>query len=161
VSSIAGGLNEFARADTDKWEQIEAVVDSGATVPVLSPTMAKLYKVEPSEASLAGVEYEVANGERLANLGQKVMPVYTEEGTLRGMTAQVADVSKMLMSVRHLCKSGHAVVFDEDGSMIINKTTGEVNKIADDGVNYLMKLWAVPPDELADYMNPDFTGQHP
>ena len=161
VSSIAGGLNEFARADTDKWEQIEAVVDSGATVPVLSPTMAKLYKVEPSEASLAGVEYEVANGERLANLGQKVMAVYTEEGTLRGMTAQVADVSKMLMSVRHLCKSGHAVVFDEDGSMIINKTTGEVNKIADDGVNYLMKLWAVPPDELADYMNPDFTGQHP
>ena len=76
------------------------------------------------------------------------MPVVTSEGTLRGYTTQCADVSKPLQSVRHLVRSGHVVVFDDEGSFICNKRTGEYNHINDDGVNYNMEVWVVPPEAL-------------
>ena len=74
----------------------------------------------------------------------------TEENTLRGMVQQVADVTKPLEAVRADVKSGHAVVFDDDGtgrgmgSYMINKTTGEVNMIRDDGYDYIMRRWLIP-----------------
>ncbi len=41
--------------DPSKWEQLLAVVDSGATVPVLHPRTGRGYEVEESPASRAGV----------------------------------------------------------------------------------------------------------
>lgn len=32
--------------------------------------------------------------------------------------------------------------------MIINKLTGEINRMRDDGTNYLQDLLVVPPDQL-------------
>ena len=73
------------------------------------------------------------------------MLVMTEEGTWRGLKAQVAEVSKALQSVRGMVKAGHLVVGD-DGCQryVLNKTTGEINSVADDGINYLMRLHVVP-----------------
>ena len=76
------------------------------------------------------------------------MAIFTAEGTLRGYTSQCADVSKPLQSVRHLVKTGHAVVFDDAGSYIWNKSTNETNQIVDDGINYSMKAWIVPPKQI-------------
>ena len=63
----------------------------------------------------------------------------------------MAEVSKALQSVRGLVKAGHLVVFGDgdDGSQhyILNKATGEVNNVANDGINYLMRLHVVPPTE--------------
>ncbi len=53
-----------------------------------------------------------------------------------------------LKSVRHLVRSGHMVVFDGEGSFICNKSTGEFNAINDDGINYNMDVWIVPPSQL-------------
>jgi hypothetical protein len=125
------------------------VIDSGASVPVMPPSIAKLYALEDSEASRRGVEYECANGESIPNLGQKRMAIYTSEGTLRSCTTQCADVSKPLQSVRHLVKNQHAVVFDDECSYIYNKVAGETNYIADDGMNYTMKTWIIPPKQIA------------
>ena len=75
----------------------------------------------------------------------------TDEGTLRGMEQQVAEVTKPLEAVRANVRAGHAVVFDDDGSghgtgsYMINKATGEVNVIRDDGKDYVMRRWIVPP----------------
>ncbi len=80
-----------ASIDTSKWERMDAVVDSGSTVPVLNPKTGKAYPVEESAASRAGVEYECANEETVPNLGQKRMAVLTEEGTLRAYGSQCAD----------------------------------------------------------------------
>ena len=33
--------------------------------------------------------------------------------------------------------------------LIVNKLTGEVNRMRDDGINYLHDLLIVPPDEVA------------
>ena len=102
----------------------------------------------PSEASRAGVHYEFANGEEIPNLVEKLLAVVTEEGSWRGLKAQVADVSKPLQSVRSFVRSGHVVVFgdDENGCShyVLNKTTGECTAVRDDGANYLMGMYVVP-----------------
>ncbi len=138
--------------DTSKWEVLMAVVDSGATVPVLHPKTGKAYSVEQSAASRAGVEYEMANGKTTPNLGQKRMAVLTEEGTLRGYSSQCADVSKALQSVRSAVASKHAVCFglgpEGNDHLIINRESGEINRMIDDGTNYLQKLLVIPPDQI-------------
>ena len=138
--------------DPAKWEVMHAVVDSGATVPVLHPKTGGVYQVEESPASRAGVEYEIANGSTLPCLGQKHMAVMTEEGTMRGYTSQCADVSKALQAVRSMVASRHAVCFGlgpaGEDHLIINRESGEINRMIDDGVNYLQKLFVVPPDQV-------------
>ena len=75
--------------------------------------------------------------------------VVTEEGTARGLRPQVADVSKALQSVRGLVKTGQLVVFGDraDGTKhyILNRESGKVNAVRDDGFNYLMGLYVIPP----------------
>ena len=133
----------------DEWEVIDAILDSGASVTVIPPHMAAGHPVQESAASRAGVQYEVANGEEIPNLGEKLFAVVTEEGSVRGMRPQVADVSKALQSVRALVKTGHLVVFGDgaDGNehYILNRESGEVNAVRDDGLNYLMRLYVIPP----------------
>ena len=138
-------------SEANEWEYIETILDSGATVTVIPPHVGHAYEIRPSAASKAGVKYEVANGDEIPNLGEKLMPVMTREGSMRGLRAQVADVSKALQSVRALVKAGHMVIFgdgDEGQShYVYNKFTGETNEVTDDGINYLMGMYIVPPDE--------------
>ena len=133
---------------TEEWEYVEFILDSGATATVIPPNVGKAYAIKPGDASRAGVTYEVANGEEIPNLGEKLMPVVTAEGTWRGLRAQVADVTKALQSVRTLVQAGHMVVFGDgsDGN-IINKVTGETTVVKDDGVNYLLGLFIAPVQE--------------
>ena len=69
------------------WEFLEAILDSGATVTVIPPHVEKEYEAVPSEASKTGMRYEVANGEEIPNLGEKLLPVVTAKGSCRGMLA--------------------------------------------------------------------------
>ena len=134
----------------NEWEYIEFILDSGATTSVIPPHVGKAYDVLPSEASKAGVMYEIADGTEIPNLGEKLMPVVTAEGTWKGLRAQVADVSKALQSVRSLVRSGHVVVFgdgEDAESYIVNKVTGERTAVKDDGVNYLLGLHIAPRSE--------------
>ena len=132
------------------WEILSAVMDSGATVAVLHPGDGKAYKVQEGEAPKNGVEYEIANGDSIPNLGEKSMAVLTPEGILRGYSTQVAGVSSPLQSVRQLLGAGHAVCFGigEEGldHLVINRMTGEMNRFRDDGVNYIQDMLVVPPD---------------
>jgi len=132
-----------------KFEVLSAIVDSGATVPVMNPTTGARYDVLLGSAN--GTEYEIASGDTLEDLGEKRMAVLTAEGTLRGYGSRCAEVTKALQSVRALVGSGHAVCFGlGDGSehVIINKITGETNCLRDDGVNYLQDLLIVPPEDI-------------
>ena len=62
------------------WEYVEFILDSGATTTVVPMSVGKAYEVQPSEASKAGVMYEIANGDEILNLGEKFMSVVTTEG---------------------------------------------------------------------------------
>ena len=147
------------------WEVISAVVDSGAGVSALHPDQGKDYKIQESVASRNGVTYEVANGDDLPDLGQKCMAVLTAEGTLRGYQSQVAEVSSALQSVRRMLSTKHCVLFglgeNEEEHLVINKLTGEVNRLRDDGVNYIQDLLVVPPDEIANVAERIARGESP
>ncbi len=151
------GLNQVGKqADSaqrsGRWEVLKAIIDSGATVPVIHPKVGRDYDLEESEASRAGVEYETANDDTVPNLGQKRMAVLTQEGTVRGYQSQCANVGKSLQSVRSMVKSKSAVCFglgpDGNDHFIINRVSGEVNRIEDDGINYIQRLLIIPPDQV-------------
>ncbi len=150
--------------DPRTWEVISAVVDSGATITALKPGAGKGYPIEESPASREGVEYETAADTTLPDLGMKRMAVLTPEGTLRGYQSEVVDVSSNLESVRRLCSNKHCVLFglgpDDNDHLIINKVSGEVNRMRDDGTNYLHDLLVVPPEFLEEVMA-EMSGQTP
>ena len=60
------------------------------------------------------------------------------------MTFQLTGVGKALGSVKRITKAGHRVVFDEDGSFIVNKATGEVNALREKDNAYVLDLFVVP-----------------
>ena len=65
------------------------------------------------------------------------------------MTFQAAPVAKPLGSVDRICKAGHIVALDCDGSYIVSNVTGEVNLLREDSGNYMPDVWIVHPNELS------------
>ena len=72
------------------------------------------------------------------------------------MTFTGAPVSQPLGSVKRLCSAGHMVIFDEEQSCIINKSTGEVNYLRESDGNYMLDVLIAPPGS-AEYNNAGFS----
>ena len=86
--------------------------------------------------------YEVANGQRIPNLGEKLsVGASHEEGHLRQIKAQVCDVSKPLMSVSRLVKAGNTVVFAPTESYIEDGHTGDRLRLEENGGMFSLKMW--------------------
>ena len=132
------GMNSV---EEQEWDEVEMAVDSGATETVVGESMLPGVESRPGEASRRGVQYEVANGERIDNLGEKRFSCVGEEGYECNMKAQVCDVNKALLSVRRLTQAGNKVVFDPNGSYIENLETGEKMNLQEKGGMYVLKLW--------------------
>ena len=62
------GINKL---DDLEWEEIELAVDSGATETVIGEEALQSIKLLEGAAYKRGVKYEVANGIRIPNLGEK------------------------------------------------------------------------------------------
>ena len=124
-----------------EWEEIELAVDSGASETVVNDDMLKSVQTQESAASRRGVEYEVANGIRIPNLGEKRFIGTSDEGVSRRLTAQVCDVNKALLSVSKMVKAGNRVIFDPDGSYIEDKNTGECMNLKEKNGMYMLSLW--------------------
>ena len=129
----------------------------------MPPAVGREYQVEDSSGSKNGDAYMAANGGLLPNLGQKLIPVMTKEGTVRGYMSQCADVTTTLQSVNHLNRTGHGVWLDGNESFMINKVTGEANRIDHDGKDFTMEMWIIPPDELQSVLQGEvpFGRHHP
>lgn len=124
-----------------EWECIDLAVDSGASETVIVEDLLQNVPIKEGDASRRGVQYEVANGVRIPNLGEKRFRGFTEEGTARSITSQVCEVNKGLLSVRRVVDVGHRVVFDADGSFIEDKITGERMWMKDEGGMYMLRMW--------------------
>ena len=117
-------------------------VDSGATETVIAQQMLSMMEIKDSPQSRRGVEYEVANGIRKQNLGQKGFTGHDEAGAEREVTAQVCDVNKALLSVSKMCRAGNKVVFGApEGNYIEDLTTGERIWMIEEGGMYALKMW--------------------
>ena len=92
------------------WEEVELVVDSGATESVApEPLLTSIPTVE-GQASRRGVAYEVASGHQIPNEGEKRFTAVTEEGSEQKMVLQICDVNQGLLSVDKMNATGNKVV---------------------------------------------------
>ena len=137
------------------WQRLSLAVDSGAAETVIPHTLVGQHPIRETEASRGGLNYVSATGDPIPNLGEQRLPLMTQEGTLRAMTFQAAPVDRPLGSVKRMCDAGHIVVFDEEGSYVCNKYTGEINWLREENGNYMMDMWVMPGQNST----PDFTRQ--
>jgi len=130
-----------------KWRRIEVAIDSGACDNVIDPDELPEHNVRETAASRAGEQFASATGDPIPNLGEMGILMITREDTVRAMAFTAAPVARPLGSVKKICKAGHRVVFDDEGSYIYNKYTGEVNMLREELGNYIMDVWVPPPGE--------------
>ena len=70
-----------AAVNSEQWEPLTLMVDSGASDTVIGPKVIPGARIKPSPGSSAGLEYEVASGEALPNLGEKDLSVVPHGGS--------------------------------------------------------------------------------
>ena len=154
-----GVCGKNAENEASTWRRISIAVDSGACDNVISPDDVPEQEVVESAGSKKGENFYSATGEPIPNLGDIKLPMIMREGTARGMLMRAAPVSKPLASVKKICQAGHTVIFDDEGSFIINKVTGEVNWMREDDGNYMLDAWVPPPGSHPESANQGFRRQ--
>ena len=78
-------------------------------------------------------------------MGELNLPMLMRERDWKSMKLQACPVAKPLASVKRICMAGHAVIFDEEGSYIVNKTTGSVTQLREEDGNYMLDVYVPPP----------------
>ena len=131
---------------TTTWKKLRFCLDSGAGEIVMAEE--DLPEVETSESwgSRHGQSYEVANGDEIDNEGEKkfiahMLTVNGEDSGGKGIVAQVCKVHRPLMSVKKICKNGQRVVFDDEGSYVECKSTGERLQVLEEDGEYVLDVW--------------------
>ena len=102
------------------------------------------YPLKPTYEAKNGIGYRAANGGKILGEGMKGLVLEDEHGQMLKMECKVGQISKALRSVKEMCNEGDRVVFDDDGSYIINKKIG-VKTIAHKKNNsYVLSVKVVP-----------------
>ena len=78
---------------------------------------------------------------------------------MHGLTMQVAEVNRPLLSVSKCVDGGNKVVFDGDWSYIEDKRTGERTTLHRKGGLYTMQSWVRAKSEEGDQRPANFHGQ--
>ena len=126
----------------DEWIEVELTADSGACDTVIPRKTAEGIPILPSLASLRGLEYEVANGQSIPNLGERRCLVWTENATeVKRMNMQVADVHKGLLSLSRCADLGFEGRFGRIAGALICERTGEVIPLTRKGNLYVLRVW--------------------
>ena len=133
-----------ARVQGEEWQILSLAVDSGAAETVIPHMLVQDHPIRDTEASRNGLNYVSATGDPIPNLGEQRLPLITREGSARSMTFQAAPVDRPLGSVKRMCRAGHRVVFDDEGSYVLNKGTGEINWMREENGNYMLDMWVMP-----------------
>lgn len=145
-----------AMGEPPEWQEIEITVDSGACDTVMPAGMCTHISIVSTPESRAGLEYEVANGAGLPNLGQRSLLMMTENSHLmKQIIFQCADVHKALLSVSKVADMGFECIMGKLGGKLVDVVTGDVIPLHRRGNLYVMKAW-VKQDRRQD-SDPGFT----
>ena len=133
-----------------EWEKVTLTVDSGASDTVVPPSVCRSAKLVTTGEKF-GIEYEIASGETIENLGERHCLMRTSESASDAsmeMKFQVVDVSKSLLSVNRVCEQGHSVVFNKDGgAILIGGDPKNSIPLRHSGGTYELDVWLRPsPD---------------
>ena len=110
--------------------------------------------------SKRGVKYIAANGAKIPNLEQLVLPFQNADGTQGKILFQVAQITKPLVSVSKLIEEGHIVVFDEvpdelgnggHGSYIEHKASGKRMALKLERGVFIIDAFTVPENKKPDF----------
>ena len=115
-------------------------MDSGASDIVVPPHVAR--NLPLLHSSKVGVEYEVANGGVIVNLGERRATVRTKMGSDASfiMSFQFVEVQKPLWGVSRLVEVGPKVSFDKvDPHMLLS--TGEKVEMTCVGGTHEIEIW--------------------
>ena len=124
-----------------KWVRVSAGVDSCASNTVIPAKMFPGLKRRETEQSKAGNEFVAANGRKMKNQGQKVISFAMPDGEGKKIRAQIADVTRMLISVSNMTKAGYGVHLDESNPYIQNVKTRKITKLRHKNGIFLLDMW--------------------
>ena len=140
-ANSAGHLSPMGPA-SEEWFQVELTADSGACDTVIPKSMCPGIPIMPSFQSLRNMEYEVANGESIPNLGERRCQMWTEGATQpKNISMQVADVHKALLSLSRCADMGFESRFGSAYGALIDTETGEVIPLTRKGNLYVLNAW--------------------
>ena len=125
-----------------EWQEIEITVDSGACDTVMPTSLSPQISLLQTEMSRSGMEYEVANGAGLPNMGEKRCVMMTENSTLgKRIVFQCADVHKALLSVSRCSDLGYECIMGKDGGELRDLMTGDRIPLHRRNNLYYLRAW--------------------
>ena len=71
-------------------------------------------------------------------LGEKVITVMLEGGIAKKMRFQIADVTRILVSVGKVTKAGNQVIMEKDGGKVVDANGAQFSMEMENGV-YIMR----------------------
>ena len=124
------------------WTEIVLCVDSGACETVMPLNMLDHISIVSSPQSAAGVEYEVANGASIPNVGERRLDAVTinSPDILKRLHMQVADVHKCLLSVSKCADMGYTCILTKTGGRLVDESTKEEIPIERRGNLYEIRM---------------------
>ena len=129
-------------APDEEWYEVELTADTGACDTVVPKLMCPGIPITPSVQSLRGMEYEVATGESIPNLGEKRCEMWTEGASApKSISMQVADVHKALLSLSRCADMGFESRFGAPFGCLIDTMTGEITPLQRRGNLYILRAW--------------------
>ncbi|MDA8583912.1 hypothetical protein N9L68_06745, partial [bacterium] len=102
VEATTDSANGIDEDKPEEWDDVEFLVDSGASATVMWPE--SVNAVSPSDPHPSN-NYRLADGSPIPNRGEKSLLGITEEGISRRLKAQVTDADRPLMSVAHIVQN--------------------------------------------------------
>ena len=123
------------------WERLSLKIDSGAVDTVIPRSTGKAFPVKESEMSRSGQSYRAANGSPITAYGERHLSGVSNDWIPFNIKAQVADVKAPLGSVMHMIRAGNRVVFDSQGSYLLNKRSGQTLPIKEKEGGFEMEFW--------------------
>ena len=120
------------------------MVDSGASDTVIPLSVA--CNLSLLHSPRVGIEYEMANGGVLTNLGERQGKVIMSRDSDAPflMSFQVVEVHKPLLAVSRLVAAVHEVHFDKENPHII-LSTGQKHPMLCNGGTYEVEIWIENP----------------
>jgi hypothetical protein len=101
--------------------KVQIAMDSGCGKHVTPPSMIEGYSVAPSAASRQGRHFIGAGGDRIRNHGQCEINLAQDGAAKVRSNFQVADVTRMLMSVSQICDTDAEVHFNKEKGWVTDK----------------------------------------
>ena len=158
IERVKEGLNAV---NPSEWVQVEVIADSGACETVMPKFLCNNIKIRESLGSKSGVEYEVASGVAVKNLGERHCEVFCEgAASPMMMHFQVADIHRPLLSLSRAADQGFHSHLGANGGWLEDSKTGECIPIQRRGNLYIMHMWVrAGPDERPPDPQAGFAGR--